>query len=573
MDVSRAQTRVLVFGALILVTLFLSLRDFYSYQFGYTPDSVEYTLLAHSLIAGPTFALDYVPGPPAPTHYPFGFPLLLVPFVLVAPNDFVLPQWLSLAATLLSGSILFWGWRTLVPMYSDRWRYVICAMFLLAPLTIGHTRLILSEAPFTAFVLLCLWFAALLLKTPRRHSLWVGFAIAFFFMVFTRSIGWVIGAGILVYLAIALRRALVRGGLVALTMALVLLAGVMAVTPVTIGNLFPAQYLEWFVGLGPINPETRETLMLRRAGQPTPAPTPASLPETDDITSSESQNALRVDTGPIEAHIHADLRKLFFLTGGGTFEPVLAQRLNAPWLLLVPGFVALLLLFVGNLRWVRDTFVYGRKPISLFQFSALGYLLIVFLWRGGGERLFYPVQAQMYLALLLAVLTVIQLVLRLGGRLHRALREERATQFAAVALGAFVVAWLMLAVIRDLTLHTSYESSGDLNPRSEAILAYTPPDAILLSDWASLDYLMTGRRGVYFPLQMNTRLKLSETLRRNQITHVILAFDDTFSVDGVAPGGRRVQFARAALGEMVANGELVRVYSSPLPIQVLRVAR
>lgn len=558
---SASRTRVVVFSVLIALTLFLSLREFNSFQFGFTPDSVEYTLLTRSLLQGPTFGLGYPPDTPDPTHFPFGYPLLLTPFVLSAPHDFQFPQWLSLLATVTGGGILFWGWRTFAPLYSDRWRFAVTGMFLLAPTTLSETRLILSEPVFTMFVLLALWFAGQALQTPQRTVFWIGLSVASFFMVFTRSVGLVFLAAILFYMVILLRGR-VLGGLVRMFAVMgALLVVILAFTPVQLTDLIPSTYLVQFVEYGPLKPvQPWAQSKLRTAP---PAPDTAASASANPVETAGSL----LDTNFVETHIHQDLRKMYLLSGGGPFEAALARRLNAPWLLMLPGIVSLLLFVLGNVRWFQETRQHLHERMSLFQFAALIYLVVIFFWRGGGDRLFHAVQPQMYLALLLGIVFIVKIIAGLGRRLSPA----SSPRWLGPIFVGFVGVWLCVAVVRDWTLMSSYAMWGDLHRRTDPIIANTPPDAVLLSDWSALDYVMTGRHTVSFPQNINTPGDLQELVQERHITYIVVAYDASFTHAGIAPYGMRVANAGAALQEMLARGELVRVVADAFPIQVLRV--
>lgn len=561
-----ARGRVLVFGALISLAAFLTLRDFYAYQFGFFPDAVEYTLLAHTLLNGPAFGLPHLPQGIEPTHYPFGYPLVLTPFVLIAPQEYTLPQWLSFAALLASGSILFWGWRTFVPTHGNGWRYAVTAMFLLTPTAIVHARTVLSEMPFTLFVLLTLFFGARLLKHPQRRLLWLAFAVASFFMVEIRSVGWVILGGVFLYLVIALREKIWRGILVWSAAFIFGLTMVLVFTPVTLGNLLPLQYAKWFVTFGPINPN-----FTPRPSIPNPTPNSTNAP-TPAVSSPNpnAQSALVIDTRFVQEHVRDDLRRFLMLNGGGSLDSTLAQQFNAPWLLMLPGSIALGLLLLGNFVWARRV---QRVSFSLFQFATFGYLLIVFLWRGGGERLFYPVAPQVYFALLLAVAALLQIGARGVARVTRAFDHARAIQVAHALLGVFVLLWLMLAVTRVFQLQTSYELWGDLKKRTDGVAAATPREAILLSDWPALDYIHTARRAVSFPPDIATRDQLQNALREHAVDYIVISDTPDFTENGIAPYRLRATNARRALQSMLARGELERVYVNDFPLQVLRLVR
>lgn len=568
-----AQGRVLVFGALVTLALGLSLRDFYSYQFGFQPDALDYWLLAHGLINGPAFGLNFDPFAPVPTHYPFGFPMLLIPFVLAAPTDFALPQWLSLAATVTSAGILYWGWRSLVPMYGNGWRIAVTAMFLLAPTTISHTRVVLSEPVFTTMVLLALWFAVRLARSPRSLRLWFGLAVACFFMVFVRSIGWVFFASILLYLGYSLRRQLARGILVLVTTFAVLMVPVLVLTPVHIENLIPTQYVEWLIEYGPINPfrvrarnRAQTAAVLSQptptSGSPSPTPSPQAPP-------TPSVNIV-LDVQFIVKHIQEDLRRLLLLSGGGELEQRIVTRLDLPGLLILPGAAALLLVLWGNVIWARDTRRVEKIPLSLFQFSTFAYLGITLVWRGGGERLFYPVQPQLYLAMFLGIGALVGVFLRALARLRVVSLETLAVR-AQQLVALIVVAWLVLAVYRDLTLRTSYQAWGDLRERTDWIASNIPADAVLLSDWASLDYMMAGRRAVEFPQTAEQIVETTNRLEQNQINYVIAGTDETLSVRGISTHWWRVQAFVPNLNKLRRAGKLVHIYSSPFPFQVFQV--
>lgn len=603
-----------VLGLLLLVTLFVALYDFNSYQFGFNPDSADYTLLAHSLLQGPTFGLINPPGRPDPTQYPFGFPLLLTPFVLLAPRAFDLPKILSLAATLSSGVLLFYSWRALAPQFSDRWRIAVTAMFLLAPTTIIHARQVLSEAIFTTFVLLATLLAALLLRTPRALYLWLAFGVALFFMLFTRSVGlvYLVSFGAFFILrfwhAPELRRDLVRGAGTSILTILLLIGAVLAFTPVRLANLIPAQYLSWYTGAGfysrqtptpalqsfPTVPTQSQVATLpashvrvQAVALPTPraqsqAPTlPTPFPESADESSSGptllyddfSDNRVPhlVDLRNLPTHIHQDLRRMLLLTGGGSFEPVLAQRLNLPWLLQLPGIAVFALLALGNLRWLRVTRQDSRMGLSLFQGVALTYSAVILPWRDGGERLFYPVQPQLYLALLLGSLTLLEGVLRAAVRLLPALRAVNTRWIATGALGVVVVLWLGLALYRDLTLRTSYQAWGNLDDRTTWLTANLPRDAIVMSDWPVLDYLITERRTIPFLRGREINVDLSQLLRRQNVTHLVVALDDSLEHVGIAPYAFRPWNARVELRDMIVRGELVRIHSDAFKVQVFRL--
>ncbi len=542
------RVRVLFFVVLAGLSLVLILRNFNAYQFGYTPDSAEYTILAHSLLSGPTFGMLNAPGAPLPWHFPIGYPILILPFVLFTPTQFDAPKFLSLVATLLSGGILFWGWCSLVPGFSDRWRFAVTAMFVLAPLTLTHALLVLSEAPFTMLLLLTCFLGARLLKTPQPAGLWVAWSVSAFFMAVTRSIGLICLTAILVYLLVRLRSRAVRGICWMLGVWLVMVALVCVLTPIRPYDFVPQEYVADFL---------RYLNRFRLVSTPLSAMPKGVLP-----------------LGPnfIVTHIHQDLRHVLFLTGGGTAEQGLITRTGLPWLASIPGFLLLGFLALGNVSWLRRTLRGTLFPLSLFQWVGLVYLPVVFSWVGGGERLFYPIQPQLYLAMLLGIVTVGHGVTRLIGALRRKRGgihpgTPRLAQ-GAVWFGVLAAAWLLLATVRDVTLRTSKEMVGDLSQRTDAVQAHTAPNTILLSDFAALDYLASGRHTLALPELLTDPADLYAYLRANRVDYIVLALDTGTGTTGLSSARVYARDTRPAILALERSGQLRRVYTNAFPLLI-----
>jgi hypothetical protein len=72
-----------LWAAALALGVFLSLRDYQSYQVGFYQDDASYAVLTESLVRGPAYGYINEPGYPGPTRYPFGFPLILAPVALV----------------------------------------------------------------------------------------------------------------------------------------------------------------------------------------------------------------------------------------------------------------------------------------------------------------------------------------------------------------------------------------------------------------------------------------------------------------------------------------------------------
>lgn len=549
-------------GFLLVVTLGMSLQDFYSFQFGETPDSVEYTLLAHALVQGPQYALNYSATNPEITHFPFGYPMLLLPFVLAAPRAFELPALLSLAATLCSVAILFLGWRTLVPEVDPRWRYPICAMVALAPLTIVHSRLILSEAVFMTGFLLTLFFAGRVLRDSRRRDLWIALGVSAFFMIFVRSIGLVAGGAILVWLVFYLRRSVWHGLFWSVGTISLLTLLVFALTPVRPPDIIPQEYVKWYITLGPLG-ELAPTSTL---AAPNAVPTPVAPVETGD-TQTSTTTPIRANYGYIFEHIDGDLRRILILTGGGDTEQQIIARLGGGWLTLLPGLVVLGVVLLGAVRWVMRIRAARGSRFGLVLFVGGCYFLVALFWRGGGDRLWYPIQPQLFLALGLGLLTIADGAALLLARAALLKVPHRA---AVTTVAILLAVWVGLALYRDFTLDKTDAGAPDLSLRAKAFDPYIPSNVLVGSDWPAFDYLYNGRQTMLIPYA-NSADGLSAALTANHIRYLVIAADDTFANLGLARRNNRVKEVAPYLEALVARGSLTRVYENTYPLQILSV--
>jgi hypothetical protein len=139
-------------------------------------------------------------------------------------------------------------------------------------------------------------------------------------------------------------------------------------------------------------------------------------------------------------------------------------------------------------------------------------------------------------------------------------------------LSLFIAGWLILAIYRDLTLRTSYQIWGDLELRTTWLRAYTPQDAILVSDWAALDFFKTERETAWFPSSSSADSLLAQ-LHQLDATFLVLSTNEPLNQFGIAVQNDRVESSAPFLRELIARGQLVRVYSNSYPLQVWRIVR
>ncbi len=429
-------------------------------------DGSHYAVLAESLIQSPVYGLiSRAPGPGGATllssPFPWGYPLVLAPLTFWLPGRFDVLSLPSLLATLANAAMIFWGWR-LLTRGSYWWGLAVCGLYCLSPLTIEHASRVFSEAVFTSFLLagtLSIEYAVR--RLPGRLPLWwqpLASALLVM-MVFTRTAGWALLAGLAVYVAIRRRRA----GLRQMALLAVWMAGwtmlVVWLTPVGARDLIPNRYaLQW---QGIVEGSNRSI-------------NDADLPYTQVLLRLAGRRLYRDIPSAIAPGLASEYTHL----------------LLAPWglggWLRALGWAISLILVLGFARWLR------REGASAFLLAAAPYLLLLMGWRALGPRLFYPVQPQLFYALLLGVETV---VLGLGAAFG-VLRRPRARS-GIIAAAVVVLLGGYTAISALAPQNASYVQA--LESRRHWFLTNTPPTAIVMSLQPEVNYLYSQRRGLPYP--------------------------------------------------------------------------
>ncbi|MFQ5420007.1 MAG: hypothetical protein ACE5EY_06555, partial [Anaerolineae bacterium] len=183
-----SRLQIYLWLGLMLLGLVAAVWDFQSFQLGTWHDDANYVLLAQSILESDKYGQINRPGEPTNARYPFGYPLLLAPLMALFPGNWDVLKGLSLLTTLLNGASLFWGWRWF-SRRSHWWGLAVAGFYLLAPLTIEHTRMIMAEPVFTLFSLIAIISAEQAAQKQEGRS-WVGMtAVSLIFVAFTRTIG------------------------------------------------------------------------------------------------------------------------------------------------------------------------------------------------------------------------------------------------------------------------------------------------------------------------------------------------------------------------------------------------
>lgn len=460
-------------------------------------DGSHYVVLAQSLLDGPGYGL--ISRIPASTEvfttsssFPWGYPLLLASLASFFPGQIEILRWPSLVATLANACLLFWGWG-LFGRGSYWWGLAVCGFYCLSPLTIELADQILSEAVFTSFLLagtLAIEFAAR--RLPGRLPTWWHplTSALLVMMVFTRTAGVAMLAGLGFYVLLRHRRAALRQ-LIPLA---VWMAGwtalVVWATPVSGLDLLPVSYLrQW-----------RDIVV-------------GSNRAAADSALSYPQTILNL----ANRRLYRDIPSAIAPGLDSQFTTVLAARWRLEWSLPWLGRAISLLLLLGFLRWRR------QEGVSGFLMAAAPYLLMMLGWRALGPRLLYPVQPQLFYALFFGLET---LVIGFGAALTAFRTPAFRRHTIAIASGALLCLYAAVSIFRpDDAFYVQV-----LEQRAGWIRANTPPSAILMSRQPEIDFLAGRRRGLPYPRNV-------ETFSPAQFAAILEATDVDFLVVEKQTGG------------------------------------
>ncbi len=117
-------------------------------------DNARYVILAESLSRFKGYLDLNLPGSPPHTQYPFGFPVLLVPFIWLFGKVFVV---LKLIPFICGVGALVFFYLLMRRLLTDNWMYPIL-VFIFTPLLLEYNHWLFSEMPFIFFSLGALYF-------------------------------------------------------------------------------------------------------------------------------------------------------------------------------------------------------------------------------------------------------------------------------------------------------------------------------------------------------------------------------------------------------------------------------
>lgn len=162
-------------------------------------DNAVYLILAESISRGKGYRDLYLPDELPHAQYPFGFPLLLAPFVLLFGTNVVILKFI----VVLSGLVALYFMIKICELLFKERGFFLIASYVSIPIMITYNHWILSEMPFV-----CLSLAAVFLlmkaQEDREYLYYVGFLCGIY-AVFIRTAGMGLVLGIIIWLLLKKR--------------------------------------------------------------------------------------------------------------------------------------------------------------------------------------------------------------------------------------------------------------------------------------------------------------------------------------------------------------------------------
>ncbi len=502
------RTQIAIWVALLVVTIFVSLKDYGSYQFGTHFDDSRYVILARSLVYSNQYGMINNPGQPLPGKYPFGYPLLLVPSIVLFPANLDALKIPSLIATLMNIAILFWGWRWFSKSKSYWWAIGIAGLYGLSPMTIEHTRRVMSEPVFTTFCLLAIALAEQ--AAHRKQNRWwtLSMGTVLMFAIFSRTIGIVLMATILGYLLLIRGRAFCKELGLALAQIAILLGLIVLITPVQLRDLLPSEYLSDnsarllvlpFTGSGSITPEIDNSPVA--AIQPAPS---TNWNQKVNLV----RNLLIV---AIKQHIGMDIRSVALPIGGGEREQELADAAGIPALPSIFGILIFVLVSFGLIRF------FTQESPSLFVSFAVVYFAAILFWDWNDTRLLYPIQPQIHLGLLSGLDGIVFFATSGIKRIFSR------TKVRTLVFATLVVMLMAGSTYKSMLLDDSRLHAGDIEIRSNWLRANSALSDIIMTEAPETDNLYSGRKTLPYPASVSSLRALEDYLVEHRVNYILVA--------------------------------------------------
>ncbi len=610
-----SHTLILIWSAALLASLGLMLYNLPKFQVGAHYDDAAYITLARSFLHDDGYGLINFPGDPRMANYPFGYPLLLSILATLFPGELVVYKTISVLATLANASLIFWGWRLLSRKLSYHWGLGVSLLYLFSPVTIDLSGRVMAEPIFLTFYLLAMLIVAkitgqlsqatdatgvLRLRSERLGNpegsrakfqwLWpVGLGILLAMILFTRTIGVSILAGVLLYLFIDLIRQsrnlprparlswLIRSGFslyaqIALGAALLVFL-VVQFTSVDWPDLLPTKYLTdrqaaMLIGLtGAWSEDEPVTGITQDAQNGTEAPAPTAIPTSEaEAAPGSSASNLAQKRGlrglfqdyiihGAQQHFGKSLRTAVFPFAGTQGEENFAKQIGLPFLPSLVGYLFSLLIVIGYIRWIRT------ETLTVFNLSSLVYFFSLFAWVWNEPRFLNPIAPQLLVGFLLGIEAILLILSRWSRPLVGTI------QAGLAAIGVLI---LVLSIYKSITLADSRLHIGLLEQRTSWLRDNTSSDSVLLSEYPVIDYLYSSRVTASLPRNLTSLAELDRLLEEKQINFVLVAPEISWMLPVYQPTySQRMQTALPFIQDLDEQNRLELVFE--LPDELIRV--
>ena len=547
----------------MMLSLAIMVNNFPKYQVGVTIDDAEYIILARSLVSGNQFRLINYPADPPTSHYPFGFPLLLAPFAAIFPTDLSIYKILSILATLVNATLIFWGWRLLTRKYSYWWGLGVTALYLFSLTTIDLSGRVMSEPVFLTFYLMAMLLAERRIAggVSRWWSLWM--AVALLFVLYIRSIGIVLVISILGYLIILTGRRFYQWLLPTLAIMAILLGLLVMATPLNTADLFRTNYLfdrnaEFIVYLTSIFKSSTEKELQLGPGRNDSS----GVKPSDDNARNLGDLLYDYVYLGVGQHIGLDLRSALSPLPGTDRERAIVKNLGVPFLTDLISYLFAIIVILGFALWFKN------DRITIFNFSSVIYFFTLFLWLWAEPRFLYPILPQLITGLLMGVQGILFALAWLVKRSSNPARSK----YVAGVLALFTILFSALFIYKGVQFADSRLHVGIIGDRVAWIKENTPLDAIIMTEYPVLDHLYSDRKTIKFPTPGVTTSEFCQYLADNQVEYILVASKVKWMQPSYQPEySERMQIHRVKIGVLASQGNLQSDYSSELAL--LRIYR
>lgn len=579
------RTHIISWVILMLGAFGLMINNLPKNQVGAHYDDAAYITLARSLVQSDTYGLISFPGQPRVANYPFGYPLFLAPLAALQVENLNIYKSISILATLINASLLFWGWRLFTRKLSCWWGLTVTTLYLFSPVTIDLSGRVMSEPVFLTCYLMAMLVAELVIKNQPSLKIgrWLwpfGLGILLFMLPGIRTIGVVLSIGILFVMLLRMRKKFLQPALLILVGSLVASLLVVNLTPIAWSDLLPTKYLSdsqaaLLVGLssrltpGKISEQPENAL---DAGKTDPAA--ESGLSGNKLTRAEETARNRGLGGLIQDYLIYGLQFHLSHTLRATVLPIpitdtensLAEKIGLPGLPLAFGYLVSAVILFGYLRWFRS------EGLRVFNFTAVLYFFALLAWIWNNPRFLYPILPQLLTSLLMGAAGLLILMINLLQRLLKPRFSSSTTTSSSPAMVwnpsfylAIVIALLSLvAIYKSVTLSDSRIHIGLLTNRTQWIIENTPPGTIFASEYPVIDYLYADRQTVHLPASEIDLTDLRNYLTQRKVNYILVAPKIAWMQPQYAPQNSELMTAiTPRLLQLQNEGELQIVFSQP----------